>query len=351
MRRIGWLNVGLGLIGFIATALVISLTVRGLNGPPTVDVLSEKLRHFAEQPDRYSVVFLGSSRFYRMIKTRVLDEEMRRHGCRETSFNFGVPGMFGSERDDLLDRILAMDHRLKWIVTEDVLATIGFGPEFNYLSDRQRHLYQWRHLAGSLQDLLSFPDDTQVKLTRIGKLAFGYVYEYSGVGKLSQALLPQPTATEPSRYNADVLADGGYVAIDAERDPWFAERHRRFANRVSEWPVRAAHRADAPAHPKTQARADYLAQRLERILDADVGAALLILPQERPPASTDMIAHEIRTSFIDVPVLDYNSMARFPQFFDEALWFDNYHPDDRGAALITRQLAVDLCQAIKSKRH
>ena len=351
LRQIRWQMLALGLGTLLATALVISLAGRGLNGPPTVDVLSEKLRHFEAHGDRYSVVLLGSSRFYRMIDTPLLDAEMRRHGCHETSFNFGVPAMFGVERDDVLARILARNPRLKLIVTEDVLATIGFGAEFNYLSDRQRHLYQRRYLGDALADIRSFPEGAMVMLTRIVKLAYGYLHEYSGIGKLSEGLLPQDAAFEESRYNPEVTERGGYVPIDAERHPWFTERRAAMANRSGEWPVRVAHRADAPAHPKAAARADYLAHRLERILDAGVGAALLILPQERPPSTTTAIASEIRGSFIDVPVLDYNSMVRFPQFFDEALWFDNYHPDHRGAAVITRQLAADLCSAITSKRH
>lgn len=351
LRRIRWQMLALGLGTLLATALVVALTGRGLNGPPEVDVLSEKLRHFEAHGDRYSVVLLGSSRFYRMIDTPLLDAEMRRHGCHETSFNFGVPAMFGVERDDVLARILAANRSLKLIVTEDVLATIGFGAEFNYLSDRQRHLYQRRYLADALADIVSFPEGAMVMLTRIVKLAYGYLHEYSGIGKLSEALLPQATAFEESRYNPEVTERGGFVPIDAERHSWFAERRAAMANRTGEWPVRVAHRAEVPAHPKAAARADYLAHRLERILDAGVGAALLILPQERPPSTTAAIASEIRGSFIDVPVLDYNSMVRFPQFFDETLWFDNYHPDHRGAAVMTRQLAADLCQSITKMRR
>lgn len=347
VRRVRWLALALAVISLGVMAIGISLKVRAIEGPPPIDILSDKLAHYAQHAGRYSVVFLGSSRFYNTIKPAVLDAALRENGCNETSFNFGVPGLFGVERDYVLETILASEKKPRWIFTEDVLATIDFDRRANFLSDRYRYVYQLRFFDNALADITSFLESDKVMLARVAKLLYGYVYEYSGVGKLSRTLLPNTAEPPENLYAPGFVEQAGYFAIDRETNPWFAERRQIFLNRSGEWPVLAAQHAQGTTHPKTAARAAYLAERLNTIHAAGIGAGMLFLPQEEPPATSRAVSAELGSLVPGLVIINYNNIKKYPAFYDEALYFDNYHLIDRGAELVSRQLGSDLCKVMK----
>lgn len=346
-RRVRWRALALATVSLGVIAIGISLKVRAIEGPPAVDILSDKLTHYEQNAGRYSVVFLGSSRFYNTIKPAVLDEAMRESGCNETSFNFGVPGLFGVERDYVLEKILAGEKRPRWILTEDVLATIDFDRRANFLSDRYRYVYQLKYFGNALADITTFLESDRVMLARIAKLLYGYAYEYSGVGKLSRTLLPNTAEPPENLYAPGFLEQAGYFAIDRETSPWFAERRQIFLNRHGEWPVLAAQHASATTHPKTAARAAYLAERLNTIRAAGIGAGMLFLPEEEPPATSRALSAELGELVPGLATINYNNIKKYPAFFDEALYFDNYHMIDRGAEMVSRQIGSDLCKIMK----
>ncbi|MBX3518091.1 MAG: hypothetical protein KF815_14250 [Rhodospirillales bacterium] len=350
IRRIRFRSLALALMAFAITAVTISITARAIKGQPQVEVLWDKLQYYAANRDRYSVVFLGTSRIYRTIIPEAVDEAMRESGCNETTYNFGVEGMFSVERDYVLDKIISeRSPALKVIVTEDVLPSIGKADDANYLSDRVRYFYNIQSLPTFLDSLLSYPESALDTFYRLIYLGIGYVREYSGVSHLA-SLLPKVGPDSASLYDKGFLDNHGYLALKAETDASFEVRRRSFVE-DEQWIVRDRQERDLkgayPADPRAEKRGAHLAQRLADIAESGIRPAILVLPQERPETTVQAINTVISKQVDTALVLDYNKINQYPEFFDRDLWFDAYHFTSVGARLASKMIGRDLCRAIK----
>lgn len=337
-------------MAFAVAAVTISVAARALKEPPRVEVLSEKLQDYAANRDHYSVVFLGTSRIYRTIVPDAVDAGMRESGCNETSYNFGVEGMFSVERDYVLNKILSERPRaLKVIVTEDVLPSIGKANDASYLSERVRYFYDLGNLPKFLGSLLSYPESAFETFRRVVYLAMGYAREYSGVGQLA-GLLPNPGSDESNTYQKAFLNHRGYLALEDETDAWFETRRRAFVEN-ERWLVRDRQEQDLKGgfavHSRAEKRGLHLATRLAQIAESGVKPVLLVLPQERPQSTLQAIGSVIAQRVDTALILDYNKITQYPELFNRTLWFDAFHFTDAGAWLVSTMIGRDLCRAIK----
>ncbi|MFZ1415185.1 MAG: hypothetical protein WAS73_11505 [Defluviicoccus sp.] len=337
-------------MAFAATGVTISIAARALKEPPRVEVLWDKLQDYAADRDRYSVLFLGTSRIYRTIVPDAVDAAMRENGCNETSYNFGVEGMFSVERDYVLDKILSERPRsLKVIVTEDVLPSIDKNDNASYLSDRVRYFYDLENLPTFLNSLLSYPESAFGTFRRLAYLGVGYLREYSGVSQLA-GLLPNTGSDRASTYEKAFLNNRGYLALEDETDAWFERRRRAFVEN-ERWIVRDRQERDLKgefaAHSRAEKRGAHLAARLAQIAESGVKPALLVLPHERPETTLQAINAVIPERVETALILDYNKITQYPELFNRDLWFDAYHFTDAGARLASTMIGRDLCRAIK----
>lgn len=350
LRSTRFRSLVLTVMAFAVTAGTISVAARTLKGPPQIEVLSEKLQDYAANRDRYSVLFLGTSRIYRTIVPDAVDAAMREAGCQETSYNFGVEGMFSVERDYVLNKILSeRPQSLKMIVTEDVLSSIGKANDASYLSDRVRFFYDLEHLPIFLDSLLSYPESTFETIRRLVFLAVGYLREYSGVSQLA-GLLPNP-APDPVRiYDTAFQKNRGYLALKAETDASFERRRRSFVE-SERWIVRERQerdlRGEFAAHSRAEQRGAHLAQRVARIAESGVKPVVLVLPQERPETTVQAINAVISKRVETAVILDYNRITQYPELFERELWFDAYHFTAAGARLASTMIGRDLCRVMK----
>ncbi len=350
IRRIRFRSLALAVMAFAVTAVTISVTARAIKGQPQVEVLWDKLQDYAANRDRYSVLFLGTSRIYRTIIPEAVDEAMRESGCNETTYNFGVEGMFSVERDYVLDKILSeRSPALKVIVTEDVLPSIGKADDASYLSDRVRYFYNIQSLPIFFDSLLSYPEPALDTFYRHIYLVIGYAREYSGVSQLA-ALFPQVGPDSAALYDKGFLNNRGYLALKAETDASFEVRRRSFVE-DEQWLVRDRQEQDLKgayrADPRAEKRGTHLAARLAEIAESGVRPAILVLPQERPETTVQAINSVISRQVDTTLILDYNKITQYPEFFDRDLWFDAFHFTSVGARMASKMIGHDLCRAIK----
>jgi hypothetical protein len=357
-RKSHYGSVAIAFVAFLTLALLLSAGARAFLAPARIAVLTEKLEFLEGNLERYSIVFLGSSRIYRKVVPEVVDEAMRAAGCEERSFNLGVPGMTGVERDYTLDRLLEMQrHTLDWIVLEDVLPSISFDDNLNVISDRVRRFYQLQYLPRFIEDILTYPSRTQKQNVietgkRLAYLAWGYTYEYSGLGKLSEIAMPETVSEAHTTYNEGFLQHRGYMPIDDETDAQFDLRRKVFLAGVEDWSVRERQMAERDRlWPNADERGRYLAERVARVAETGINAAFLILPQERPRATMNRISAQIKDRVANVQIMDYNNIDKYPQFYNDQIWFDAYHFTDEGAREFSALLGSDLCAMIKQKNN
>ena len=337
-------------MAFAVTAVTISVAARTLKGPPQVEVLWEKLQDYAANRDRYSVVFLGTSRIYRTIVPDAVDAAMRENGCNETVYNFGVEGMFSVERDYVLNKILSeRPQALKMIVTEDVLPSIGKADDASYLSERVRYFYNLENLPIFLNSLLSYPESAFDTFRRLAFMVVGYLREYAGVSHLA-GLLPNAGSESGDMYDNGFRNNRGYLALKAETDASFEMRRRSFVE-SERWIVRDRQEqvlsGELAAHSRAEQRGAHLAQRLARIAESGVKPAVLVLPQERPETTVQAINTAVAQQVDTALILDYNKITQYPELFNRDLWFDAFHFTADGARLASKMIGRDLCRAMK----
>jgi hypothetical protein len=103
------------LVGFAATTAALHALVPW----PDEYGLRAKLEWFEERRDDFDVVFVGSSRVFRGVDPRAVDEELARAGYAWRSANLGVGGMSAYEIDYVLRLVVdRAGPRLKWLVVE-----------------------------------------------------------------------------------------------------------------------------------------------------------------------------------------------------------------------------------------
>lgn len=125
---------------------------------PTPGSLGRKWAHFEEQGDRYSFVFIGSSRVAHHFIAEQFDAALRDAGHEVTSFNFGQDGMFPPESFYVLRKLLDQTPaRPRWVAVD----LMNFRPILKGNEEAERAIawHDWRHTLLTCRMLLS-PDFT-----------------------------------------------------------------------------------------------------------------------------------------------------------------------------------------------
>lgn len=102
-------------IGFSGVAAILSAALP----EGYIPTVTEKLKSYETSGDDYDVLVIGSSRSYRQIIPKVLDEAMASGGMPVRTFNLGIDGMRPPEDTYVLERALALRHKpLKLVIVE-----------------------------------------------------------------------------------------------------------------------------------------------------------------------------------------------------------------------------------------
>ena len=229
------------------------------------------------------------------------------------------------------------------------MPSIGREADSSYLSDRVRYFYNLEYLSLFFHSLLSYPESSFETASRLFYLGYGYLREYSGAGQLA-SLLPKPGPDQGNIYNRAFLNNRGHLPLDAETDAWFEQRRQVFSQN-KRWIIRERQEQDIKgayaADPRAEKRGIFTVDGLARIAEQGIKPVFLVLPQERPETTMRAMTALIPQNVGTANILDYNDIAKYPQFFDRNLWFDTYHFNSSGARLVSALIGRDLCHAIK----
>ncbi len=81
--------------------------------------LQEKIAWWNEHADEYDTLYVGTSRVYRGLMPRIIDQRMAEAGLPTKTFNFGIDGLFAPEDSYVFEHVLERPpKKLRWAFFE-----------------------------------------------------------------------------------------------------------------------------------------------------------------------------------------------------------------------------------------
>lgn len=340
-RRQHWVGLAaLALIGFVLASQTIRLSLPKSVVALDIPLAKQKLQELKSGGPEYDVVFLGSSRVYRGIDPLGLEAAARFQGCRIKSYNFGIPGLSVLEQVHLLEWINAIELKIKSIIVEPYSVPARHMDQF--LSDRMRYFYEWRHLRDLFIDLITSPIDVKRKITGIRYLSISFIREQIGVGRLSSALFPVNPAAEDGPFAS---TRRGFRPLDEELGPAFRARQQHFSNSVKQFERKVKDAIKNPNAPRSSGNRFELVMRLvEKVQDLDARPGVIFMPQIASVSHARDLEKRLGTASAErVDIINLNNPTRYRNVFNRDNWFDSAHLNAKGATVLAQQLAVELC--------
>lgn len=298
---------------------------------PDVSAIAPKYRYFAQNRDKFDVLFIGSSRFYHQIIPAEFDAAVEKlTGHRTHSFNAAYDAVWPPESYYYLRQLLALKPaNLRWVVIDamDIDARLE-DPE--HPTRRQVYWHDWVHTRLAVDSLL---DDGQhaapVKEAERSELIRDHLNIF---------------------IKRNVNLGRGAEVVAAMLAPLRAK-----ANRLPEWDGAEGYHAGGAEGLSETARKGYLinVERLRKGLTpvkpngAFWNAMTQLIEDVRRAGAEPVFAIaptlNERENISEVPggaaLIALNDPVKYPVLFDPDLHYDGWHLNERGAHDFTRILA------------
>lgn len=353
--RLSWFRVTRNLLFFLVAFYVVACL---LTPAQSLDpVLNAKLDYYREHKDEFDLVFLGSSRIYRCFDSRVFDEAMSDHGHAIRSFNFGLSYLRAHEMDVLVDKILAMNSsRLKYVAVE----LMSWDPTILENIAKHDRTIEWHTPSETLAamrtiSLIDAPLDKKIEWWSTH--ASNFCAKYTNHGGATRLL--KLIGTPPDEYNWHwkmIERGHGFIALDDERDPTYAEQRRYFLE--EDVPMRGRGKVrmydlfveqvnEIPAENSVAGRLDRfnVAAQLgqQRRIQLRNIAPIYVVPNVRygtPELNLLKSAKHLDNVFT------YNRPEKYPTLYDRDNYWDRGHTNRRGAAEFSKIFAADMARLL-----
>ncbi len=321
---------------------------------PNLGLFGKKVEFLRETHDQYNVLFIGTSSIYRMIDPVVLGEVTAKSGCDVRAYNLGTSKLRLTELRHIRDHLIG-DYDL--IVLSPMAASgIRFA---NWPSSRVQHFSDWEGYTASLIDLWDYPMTKRTpKLAYYSALLSGaFLYRQLGIGRLTGGLDGWPrhgadNATGDVFDGAAILdfSRHGFVALDDEPHDQFKRRRHGILNNPGYFENLKITNPDRAQFEGAAAERAW--RRYQRAMayfaEFDIPILMFLPPMVARRTQNEALADY--ASAAGMPILNYNRLDQYPQFFDRAKWFDFYHTNKSGAVAVSEMLGRDLCSFLNVNR-
>ncbi len=342
-----------------ASFAVVAGFVRALVPWPEGSGLPLKVDHFKEHKDEFDALFFGSSRTFRGLDNKLIDQKLAERGIAMRSFSFAVGGMGAFEQDFLFRQVLAMrPARLKWVFYEGAPVGVGvradhiFNAPNNLWTEREVYWHSGSETARALGAIRRLPVPLRRKLALAAVQVQHMGWKLCNYGKGTSILRQYWRSEEDREARAEMLADfesgGGHQGLEeatgqevSKEMPELLADAGSFEKRIASIP--------AENHAPIPLEEINLAIYREHYRLADEHGARLIyylLPQyESSPEQLRL--HEAGI----IPVLlNYNDPERYPELFRLDHRFDKGHLNRRGVVAFSERIAQAIGDLILAER-
>ncbi len=332
---------------FLAVCTLACVGLRAALPFPRINTIGTKYRYFAKHRDDYDVLFIGSSRFYHQIIPPQFDAAVSAAGGRKIrSFNISCDALWPPESCYYLEKVLALRPKnLRWVFMElmDINPRIG---EPGMTSDRDAYWHDLPRTRMAWAALAATPVSTQFTEERKRQLAVEHGWQLAeqwvNFGRGAQ-LLTLPLA---SRKSWDDRSGG--------------------SDHAGDWLPTAGYKPEGEK-PISGEELSHLLTNTKRLLDTGLDPAppSPILHEAMRHAGGQILAakaqpifaitpttnsHENITSLPEGwPIFAFNDPQTYPQLFEPAAHFDEFHLNHSGAVEFTDLLAQRFSEYLKQQ--
>lgn len=352
-----------GLLSFLLTMALLQAAMAHWLSPPRSLELEAKWADFEAHADDYDVVFIGTSHVQRQIDPRGVDSTLAEQGLAVRSYNLGLPKMSALEGAQLVERLgRRRPRRLRLVVLEPTLYLYDadnwatdramaehdwpgarLAVRLTWASECRRQTSTWAKLRAIAPHVLSF-------LCRTAGLRRGDCFffpaedfspDYSGdcpqhTKQASEAV----RASSPQRFvRSDDLR--GFVPLpiakSSRQESGWRHRFRLFMTTAVDW----------GGVGLSSEELLYFDGVLQHIRQAGARPVFLLGPKVKRDSHTAAIYTSHRRELRDVALVDHLRSHGDATLYDLRFWHDFDHLNAAGAALFSRQLALELAPLLR----
>jgi hypothetical protein len=327
----------------MASLIAFCVLIRSITPPPYVHIVSEKLAYLVENPDRYDVLMVGSSRVYRQISPAAFDRVLAEAGYPMRSFNLGIGAAKVAEVSFLLKRLEREQvTRPRYILVDPdgLYASIA---EVN--TNRQREIY-WHEAPETRLALQSLAeDDAMTRLSQGQRHVRAHLFNRFGYGRLRGYLAGLLRSDADHRRILGRRGDG-FVPYTVEGAERFERERRRFfldnLDRYRRGVARQQRQLTRPGRLRPHHRAMF--EHLNLVIEATGAEPIFILA---PVTSSRGEARKAHRRGILPVLLPFDDPGLYPQLYEVGNRFDMTHLNRQGAVLYSELLAREFAQHLR----
>lgn len=303
---------------------------------PKISSLWRKYHHLQENGDKYSLIYIGSSRVFHEFIPEQFDAalEARKHAVN--SMNFGQDGMWPPESLYMVRQILATKPKtLKWVMLDLMQIKPLLGG--NETSQRSVYWHDARHTWISLNHIASVDMD--------GQRTFSEKFETAIVHLRLWIQRSTNAGSGSDRLQIALKLDKEKKPEALKRDGWDPGKSGPLQGSELERFTQGVARLKA-SQPKPMP--PLLREALDDII-AEIRAAgaepIFVAP-------SGLYAREVYTDWppAGVQVFNFDDPDKYPQLYNPQHRCDADHLDPTGAADFTRLLAERFAQYLEEKK-
>ncbi|MEO8352428.1 MAG: hypothetical protein ABI680_11900 [Chthoniobacteraceae bacterium] len=349
-----WIRLGRGLLCFaiFASAMVVVAQFIGrIHRFGGIIELREKMAWWDQHADEYNTLFLGTSRVYRGLMPRIIDQRMAEAGRPTKTFNFGIDGMFAPEDSYVIEHILDRQPKhLRWVFIElamfqkNIDTDDPFTVRNSYWHDGARTMLVIRNLLTSKNGEIRWKEllfGTEGERKRL-RYAWGHLTlyishtlsighgrrlleaDFNPLGKMKGMRILGPDRDGFEAMGPDkILAGPDLKSYEAQLKKLMGEEQR--AQLVN---------------PQLQRNLEVMVRRVR-----ELGATPIFI-------IAPVLNREIRLpggALADVPVLNFSNLVNSRQLLETKYRADSAHLTPEGAVLFSEEFARRFIDLLRSQ--
>lgn len=326
--------------GFSLTSQFINFNLQRIVTTLDIPALNPKLEDIKREGSQYDFVFIGSSRVFRGIDPVKVDEEARKLACNIKTYNFGIGGLSVLEQRHVLKRLHETGVSIDTIIIEPY--SVSDNKLDGYISDRRRFFYTWDNLPNLILDQLTMPNNILYKIRNVAYLLFGFSREQVSVGRLSYLLFPQQPKVKDQW---DKPIHRGHMPLDDEIGPVYDKRKAQFMRMVSRIEEKIEKAINNPGLRDSSGNRFELVQRIVNdVRTKNINTAIIFMPSPLFILNSRDLEDKISNKLTEsLPIINLNEPAHYRDLFEIENYFDGGHLNQRGAGVLAKHLASELC--------
>jgi hypothetical protein len=297
---------------------------------PNLGKYSARLAALEEYADEVDVIFVGSSHLLYGVNPVAFDEKLASLGSDLVSYNASEAGAITPIQANTLDAIsAAAPAHLETVFFEPMFFFIPVGPPIdqayeNLFSTRTRYLYDFPNTVNAIDKRWSSDRPLSGRLGGVTLITAAGLIHQTNFGVLRDVIFGK---NESMTEVGESWAKRGFTGA----------RPNAQNLDFSELPD-----LEAGKRKISRLEASQAGTFLEKIRSAGANPIFLFPPTRESLGRQVAVRDAVKQNYPDIMVMDYLFDTHpLPLYFDESLWLDSGHLNDKGARVFSHMLAND----------